>query len=237
MRPSRLSPRPFATFPSRGGCGTGLGSAYYLTGRNEDAAVALLEAIKLDPAAKVAYYLLGKAYEAAGSRQADIRAAFKAYLEKEPRDPWAYYHYGSMLYLEAQTELTPDFKAAKAYLGKALALNPDFAEAHLQMGIIEQAEGRLPEAVRSLERAIRINPDLPAPHYRLGQVYQRLGDKERSKAEFDLFEKLKAGGAASREAGSRPFAERAEEIGSALLHFRVTVFMICTSAFRSSSSS
>ena len=182
-------------FPKSWRMRTGLGSAYYLTGRNEDAAAALLEAIKLDPASKVAYYLLGRAYEAAGSRQADIRAAFKAYLEREPRDPWAYYHCGSMLYLEAQTELTPDFKAARGCLGKALALDPDFAEAHLQMGIIEQAEGRLPEAVLSLERAIRISPDLPAPHYRLGQVYQRLGEKERSRAEFDLFEKLKAGGA------------------------------------------
>jgi tetratricopeptide (TPR) repeat protein len=183
-------------FPKSWRMRTGLGSAYYLTGRNEDAAIALLDAIRLDPGAKVAYYLLGKAYEAAGNRQPDIRAAFKAYLEKEPQDAWAYYHYGNMLYLEAQTELTPDFKAAKAYLSKALALNPDFAEAHLQLGIIEQAEGGLAESVRSLERAARINPNLPAPHYRLGQVYQRLGDRERSKAEFDLFEKLKAGSAA-----------------------------------------
>ncbi len=179
-------------FPKSWRMRAGLGSAYYLAGRYDDAAVALLEAIQLEPSAKVAYYLLGKAYEAAGNRQADIRAAFKAYLEKGPQDPWAYCHYGTMLYLEAQTELTPDFAAAKACLSKALALAPDFAEAHLQTGIIEQAEGRLAESVRSLESATRINPSLPAPHYRLGQVYLRLGNKERSKAEFDLFEKLKA---------------------------------------------
>jgi tetratricopeptide (TPR) repeat protein len=186
-------------FPKSWKMRAGLGSAYYLAGRYENAAATLLEAVELEPASRIAYYLLGKAYDAAGNRQADIRAAFKAYLEKQPQDAWAYYHYSTMLYLEAQSGLAPDFGAAKACLCKALALNPGFAEAHLQMGIIEQAEGRLAESVQSLESATRINPNLPATHYRLGQVYQRLGNKERSKAEFDLFEKLKASSAAQEK--------------------------------------
>ena len=186
-------------FPKSWRMRVGLGSAYYLAGRYSEAAAALLEALKLDPAAKVAYYLLGKAYESAGDGQAAIREAFRTYLEKEPRDPWAYCHYGTILYLQAQKEPTQDFDAAKSCLSKALALNPDLAEAHLQMGIIEQAEGRLQESVQSLEKATRINPDLPASHYRLAQVYQRLGNKESSKAEFDLFEKLKADTAAQEK--------------------------------------
>jgi len=186
-------------FPKSWRMRIGLGSAYYLAGKYADAVRALLEALKLEPSAKVAYYLLGKAYEAAGDRQADIREAFKAYVGQEPRDPWAYYHYGCMLYLQAQAGTTRDFEAAKSCLKKALALNPDFAEAHLQMGIIEQAEGRLPESVQSLEKATRINPNLPTSHYRLAQVYQRMGNAERSKAEFDLFEKLKAGSAAQEK--------------------------------------
>jgi tetratricopeptide (TPR) repeat protein len=186
-------------FPKSWRMRVGLGSAYFLAGRSEEAAAALLEALELEPAAKVAYYLLGKAYEAAGDEQAAIREAFKSYLEKDPRDPWAYHHYGTMLFLQAQAELTPDFEVAKSYLDKALALNPDLAEAHVQMGIIAQAEGRLPESVRSLEKASRINPNLPTSHYRLAQVYQQLGDKEKSKAEFDLVEKLRAIAAAQEK--------------------------------------
>ena len=148
---------------------------------------------------KVTYYLLGKAYESATEWQTAIREAFKAYLTSKPRDPWAYYHYGNMLYIEAQAESTQDYQGAKANLKTALSLNPDFAEAHLQMGTIEQAEGRLTESVQSLEKAIRANPSLAAAHYRLGLVYQRLGNKEKSKAEFDLFEKLKSDAGSAQE--------------------------------------
>jgi tetratricopeptide (TPR) repeat protein len=179
-------------FPNSWRMRVGLGSAYYLAGRYTQAIQALLEAVKIEPTAKVIYYLLGKGYESAGDWQAAIREAFKAYLVNKRQDPWAYYHYGNMQYLEAQAELRRDFEGAKAYLKTALSLNPDFAEAHLQMGIIEQSEGRLPESVQSLEKAIRANPSLPAAHYRLALVYQRLGNKEKSKAEFDLFEKLKS---------------------------------------------
>jgi len=186
-------------FPKSWKMQVGLGSAYYLAGRYEDAVLALLEAVKLDPAANAAYYLLGKAYEPARDRQPAVREAFKAYLAKEPRDPWAYYHYGTMLFLEAQAQLTRDFEAAKSNLNKALAMNPDFAEAHLQLGIIEQTEGRLAESVQSLEKAIRLNPNMPAPHYRLALVYQRLGDKGKSKEQFELFEKLKADSAAQEK--------------------------------------
>ncbi len=186
-------------FPKSWRMHVGVGSAYYLAGKYDEAVLALLDALELEPKAKVAYYLLGKAYEPARDSQAKIREAFRAYLGKEPRDPWAYYHYGIMLFLEAQARLTRDFEAAKSNLNKALALNPDFAEAHLQMGVIEQAEGRLQESVQSLARAIRINPNLPAPHYRLALVYQRLGDKEKSKEQFDLFEKLKSDGAAQEK--------------------------------------
>ncbi len=186
-------------FPKSWRMRVGLGSANFLAGEYTQAIQALLEAAKLEPTAKVTYYLLGKAYESAAEWQTAIREAFKAYLMSNPQDPWAYYHYGNMFYLEAQAESTRDYQDAKAYLKTALSLNPDFAEAHLQMGMIEQTEGRLAASVQSLEKAIRANPSLPAAHYRLGLVYQRLGKKEKSKGEFDLFEKLKSGAGTAQE--------------------------------------
>lgn len=186
-------------FPKSWRMRVGLGSACYLGGEYTQATQALLEACRLEPAAKVTYYLLGKAFESAGDLQTAIREAFQAYLAKKPRDPWAYCHYGNMLFLEAQVELKRDFEEAKSYLKTALSLNPDFAEAHLQMGMIEQAEGRLTDSVQSLEKAIQASPSLPAPHYRLALVYQRLGNKEKSKVEFDLFEKLKSGAGTAQE--------------------------------------
>jgi Tfp pilus assembly protein PilF len=61
-----------------------------------------------------------------------------------------------------------------------------------------------------LEKAIRANPSLAAAHYRLGLVYQRLGNKEKSKTEFDLFEKLKseAGTAQEKQAVIQSLSEQ-----------------------------
>jgi tetratricopeptide (TPR) repeat protein len=89
----------------------------------------------------VTYYLLGKAYESAGDSQTAIRDAFKAYLVKKPQDPWAYHHYGNMLYLEAQAELTRDFEEARSYLKTALSLNPDFPEATFRWGLSNRQKG------------------------------------------------------------------------------------------------
>jgi Flp pilus assembly protein TadD len=49
------------------------------------------------------------------------------------------------------------------------------------------------------EKAIAINPNLVEAHYRLGVAYDRDGDRERAKREFDLHDELKAREAAEVE--------------------------------------
>jgi tetratricopeptide (TPR) repeat protein len=183
-------------FPKSWRMRVGLGSSYYLAGKNADAVSALLEAVRLEPAAKIAYYLLGKLYEFAGDGQSAIREVFKAYLGKEPRDPWAHYHYSVMIFAQTQAESPSDFSVVKSHLAAAVALNPNFAEAYLQMGFVAQAEESLEESIQFMEKAVRIDPRLPAAHYRLALVYRRAGNIEKSKAEFESFEKLKAEGGA-----------------------------------------
>jgi Tfp pilus assembly protein PilF len=78
-----------------------------------------------------------------------------------------------MLYLHA------DVNQAKATLKKALALDPSLAPAHLQLGIIAQAEGRTEESLRFFERAASLDPKMPAPHYRLGLAYQKLEQQDK----------------------------------------------------------
>src|SRR5204863_239040 len=56
-------------FPKSWKMRLGLGSALYLAGKYEEAARALLEAVRIEPSAAPAYYLLGHAYESASSRQ------------------------------------------------------------------------------------------------------------------------------------------------------------------------
>ena len=177
----------------------GLGCAYYLAGKFDDAAGVLLETIKLEPNNKLAYFFLGKTYESTESLQPAIREAFKAYLDRNPDNPWAYYHNGTILYLRAQLDPQPDFRPAKSNLERALLLKPGFAEAYLQLGTILQQEGQLKESIPFLDRAIHSNPKLAAAHYRLAVAYKRLGQVEKAKPEFDVYERLKSGNQAEQE--------------------------------------
>jgi tetratricopeptide (TPR) repeat protein len=170
----------------------GLGSAYYLSGKYGETAQALLQAIQLKPDSKLAYFLLGKVYESAESSQGSIEEAFRVYCHRAPDDPWAYYHYGTILYLLAQSGKSPDLQKATFILKKALAQNSKFAEAHFQLGLIAQSEEQWEEGIRHLEDAIRLDPKMAAAHYRLGLAYQRFGEREKATAEFELFEKLKS---------------------------------------------
>lgn len=169
----------------------GLGSACYLSGKNEEAAQALLQAVQLKPNSKLAYFLLGKIYESAESAQTSIYEALKAYCDRKPDDPWAYYHYGTILYLRAQSGSSSDFQMARLMLEKAIQQNPNLAEAHLQLGLVAQSEGHWERGVQHLEQAIRLDPKIAAAHYRLALAYQRLGEKQKAKAELALFERLK----------------------------------------------
>ena len=169
----------------------GLGSACYLAGTYESAAEALQQAVRLKPDSAAAYFLLGEAYDSAPRFQPAIEAAFASYLKGAPQDAWAYYHYGAILYNRAQAEGRRDCSEAVTSLNQALRLNPNFAEAHYELGLIALSQGRMDQSVASLEKAIRFNPQLAAAHYRLGLAYQRTGNTARAKEELDRFRALK----------------------------------------------
>jgi len=164
----------------------GLGSALYLSGDYLSAVRELMETVRLKPDFIAAYFLLGEAYDSAGSYQPAILKALQRYLKNGPRDPWAYYHYAIILRSEWR-----NYDGATDALQEALRLNPKFAEAHLELGIIALSQGKPEPAIAHLEKAASLDPGLAAAHYRLGLAYQKLGNQERAKAELDRFRALK----------------------------------------------
>jgi tetratricopeptide (TPR) repeat protein len=177
-------------FPSSGKLRIGLGCAYYVAGKYEEAAQSILQATTLDPHNRQAYFFLGKVYEKVFALQDAIADKFRAYAQQRPDDPWFYYHYGIILYLRSQADPHPDYEPAKSYLSKAIHLDAGFAEAYLQLGIISHREGQFDQSVVFLARAVQANPKLATAHYRLGLAYSRLGQVEKAKLEFALFKKL-----------------------------------------------
>ena len=177
-------------FPSSGKLRIGLGCAYYVAGKYEEAARSILQATTLDPHNRLAYFFLGKVYERAYARQDAITDKFRAYAQQSPDDAWFYCHYGTILYLRSQADAQPDYEPAKSYLSKAIHLDPGFAEAYLQLGIISQKEGQFEQSVGFLAHAVQANPKLASAHYRLGLAYARLGQGGKAKREFEVFQNL-----------------------------------------------
>jgi tetratricopeptide (TPR) repeat protein len=169
----------------------GLGSACYLAGDYDGAAETLLAAVGLKPDFAAAYFLLGEAYDSAPRFQAAIETAFTGYLKGAPGDPWAYYHYAVIQYTHEQAGGRGDYQPAEANLNHALRLNPNFAESHLELGLIALAQGKVEQAIGALQKAVSLDPQLAAAHYRLGLAYQRTGNAARAKQELDRFRAVK----------------------------------------------
>ena len=169
----------------------GLGSAYYLTGEYENSARALLEAVKLKPDLRAGWNLLGDAYESAPGLQREIESAFTSYLKTARRDPAAYYHYGAILYARVQAEGSSNYQDAIQNLNQALHLDPDFADAHFELGLIALAQGRTEQSIASLQRAVSLEPGFAAAHYRLGLAYKKAGNEAAAREELSRFKALK----------------------------------------------
>jgi len=59
---------------------------------------------------------------------------------------------------------------AIAHLEQALRINPDFTEAHYNLGTALAQAGRNPEAIAHLEQALRLNPNFPLAQNALTQL-------------------------------------------------------------------
>lgn len=170
-----------SVFPKSARIRMGLGSALYLSGAYEDAVLALLEAVRLQPASR-AFDLLGKSYESAGNLQSQIRAEFEKYIATQPADAVAYTHYAAIV--------GDPVKARKA-LRRALELDARLAAAHLQLGILEQESGNTGAALKALQQAVVLEPGNAAVHYRLSAVYRKLGQPEKAAAALREFRRLR----------------------------------------------
>jgi tetratricopeptide (TPR) repeat protein len=169
----------------------GLGSALYLSGRYDEAAHAMLECIRRAPGFAPAYDLLGKMFESAPEQQVEIMEAFRRYLQSDPQNAVAHAHYAAMLYSREKGEGPVRFMQEKQHLRRALTLNPRLGQAHVQLGVILQAEGSLTDAVACYQRGVALAPSSAAARYRLALAYQKLGNRARAQIELEAFRTLK----------------------------------------------
>jgi cytochrome c-type biogenesis protein CcmH/NrfG len=73
-------------------------------------------------------------------------------------------------------------------LHTATTLQPSDAAAHCQLGKVFRWLERWQEAQKAFEECVRLDPNSDDGHYRLAQIYQRLGDRQRSQQQMELYQ-------------------------------------------------
>ncbi len=149
------------------------------------AAVEHLErAIELRPGVAEAQATLGNIYLRQG-RLEEAGAALRAELASHPADHRSRYVLATILELDNQPQ------AALRELDLVLGGSPDYADARYLRGKILLEEGRADEAAAQLLAAAELAPEDANIRNQLGQAYQKLGDREKARKQFEIFRSLK----------------------------------------------
>jgi tetratricopeptide (TPR) repeat protein len=169
---------------------TGLGAAWFAAGSFDEAVQYLCTASDLDPADPRPYLFMGKML-AAESTESDAAAQrLQRFVKLEPDNALANYYYAISLWKRRTGEDAEKFTQVKPLLEKAIRLDPKFAPAYLQLGILYSDQKDLPNAIHAYQRAIAADSQLEQAHYRLAQAYRQTGENSKAGDELGLYEKI-----------------------------------------------
>jgi tetratricopeptide (TPR) repeat protein len=182
--------RAVTRYPGSAKLETGLGVALYAEGQYDQAVKALIRATGLMPSDPRPYLLLGRAYNASAAGSAEVIVRLRHLVEIEPGNAQAHYYYALSLWKGKQAS-PADWPQVEEHLKSAVALDPQFSGAHVELGALYAQQARYSQAIIEYQAAIRLKPNLARAHYRLAQAYLQTGDKAAAQAELDAYEKLR----------------------------------------------
>jgi Tfp pilus assembly protein PilF len=146
------------------------------------------EALKLAPKLPGIHFELAELLNtlpATSQAQAQTKSEYKLALEQNPLDEKAH------LRLAVIAERSGDQKTALELYTRALALQPDDAEACNGLASLLVTMNQPEKAVKLLEHAVQMDPTDATIHFRLGTVYRRLGRKTEAQQEIEQYRKYK----------------------------------------------
>ncbi len=152
----------------------------------EEAEKDIAHSLQLDPKNAEAHFERG-VIEKGLHHFEEAEASFLEALRLSPEIP-KYNLALAELYLTARH----DPLAAIPYLQLAVQLNPDDAEANLELGNAYLKKNDAASAEKALERSIELDAGRSRAHYLLGMLLQRQGKKDEAAREFVAAEKLAA---------------------------------------------
>lgn len=178
-------------FPDSARLAIGLGLAFDLKGSYDDAVKALLHGIDLNPSDPRAYLFLSKAYDRSPNLVDDVVGRFHRFAELRPGDAQATYYYAMSLWKGRRSETSSGYlNQVESLLKQAIAFDPSYADAHLQLANLYSQRRQYAAAVPEYVQALKLSPNVPDAHFRLGQAYVHLGEKALADKEFQVHKQL-----------------------------------------------
>jgi tetratricopeptide (TPR) repeat protein len=171
-----------AIAPERADLHAALGQSYLVTDRIEKAIVELKKAIAIKPSAQ-SYALLGAAYQ----RQGKFDEAKQSLDQGLKLDP---HHQGCLFNLGLIAERQGDSAAAEARFQQVLHLNPDDADALLELANLHIAAKKFPEAADLLRRYVKVSRHPATGYYKLAMVERSLHETEAADRDLSQFQTL-----------------------------------------------
>jgi tetratricopeptide (TPR) repeat protein len=167
------------------------GSIEQKVGQFRDAEESYSHALRLDPKRPGSTIGLAESQFSAGSEKESI-ATFENALRRFPKDAQVRVSYGVVLLKEAETGDPRAQQRAEQMFRAALALAPDSAAAHYQLGKLVLEKGSVSEAIQQLEKAVNLNPNSAEARFSLARAYRRAGKSNEANREMDIYQKLKS---------------------------------------------
>jgi tetratricopeptide (TPR) repeat protein len=145
-------------------------------------------AIELDPRMARAYDNLGLCYYYQNQNDLAVENYKKAIdLDRGAPypSPWPY------LNLAITLQFLSRFAEAETSLRQALGIDPKFAQAHFQLGLVLEQTDRPEAAIQELREAARLDANYAEPHMAMARIYRRLGQEAAAKEEVQIYLRLR----------------------------------------------
>ena len=180
-----------ARYPSSSRMLTGLGTALFSGAAYEQAATQLCHASDLKPSDPEPYIFLGKVQMAAPNRLDCIEQRLERFVQQQPGSADANYLYAmAILKREDHSSNAEARKQSEALLRSAIAIDPKYSEAYLQLGNLYSTQKDFTQAIGFYAKAIETDPRSSDAYYHLAVAYDRSGQPAKAKDEFALHDQI-----------------------------------------------
>jgi len=155
-------------------------------GRFDESADAFCLAYDLDPSDPLPLIFLGKSSENfSASALENGRKRMQRFVDGGLRNARVdYFCAVTLLRREQDGSSTASQAEIESLLKNAIALDPAYADAYVELAVLYAVKGQYSNAVEQYQRALKIDSNNAAVHYRLGPALGRMGDKTGAQKEF-----------------------------------------------------